>query len=156
MNKVKVTEESLKEVVGEAVLSFITKTRPETDEIVKLLLAKNADYGDAWQRFDIFTPLVRLNDKLLRVKTLSDGRTALVPGEKITDTLVDIVGYGLLALLKLKHSKDSVDITVEEALIQSIAEIEESSEETFEPSNDDIEWLNRNTSAMEQGVGRLA
>ena len=144
MNKVKVTEESLKGIVTEAVIAFITKTRPQTNEIVELLLAKNADYGDAWQRFDIFTPLIRLNDKLLRVHTLSDGRTALVADETVADTLVDIVGYGLLALLKLKHSKDTVDITEEEAIIQSIAEISECLDPDMEgePTADDVDWLN--------------
>ncbi len=69
--------------------------------ILQTIVRKNHDYGDAWQRFSIFTPLVRLNDKLLRVKTLSDGVKALVVDESIKDTLVDIVAYGILALLRL-------------------------------------------------------
>lgn len=76
-----------------------------SDGIIKLVMEKNQDYGDAWQRYGIFTPLIRLNDKLLRVKTLSDGREALVADEGIDDTLRDIVGYSLLGLLWLQGNK---------------------------------------------------
>jgi len=73
--------------------------------VIDIVLRKNVDYADAWQTFGVFTPLVRLNDKLLRVKHLSEsGTEALVADEKIEDTLRDIVGYGLLALLYLKEN----------------------------------------------------
>ncbi len=71
-------------------------------EVIKLVLLKNKEYRDAWQRYGIFTPLIRLNDKLLRLKSLRGGQKVLVVGESIVDTLRDIVGYGLLALLRLK------------------------------------------------------
>ena len=74
-------------------------------EIINTIMRKNADYGDAWQRYGIFTPLIRINDKILRVQTLSDGRKALVADEAIEDTLEDIVAYGLLALLKINAEK---------------------------------------------------
>jgi hypothetical protein len=125
-DKVEVTEASLTLVSKEAVEAFVNKTHPDLEEIVKLLLVKNADYGDAWQRFGIFTPLIRQNDKILRVQTLSDGRTALVAGEKIVDTLVDIVGYGLLALLKLKQDPDtSKELLLEELILKELPDIDE-------------------------------
>jgi hypothetical protein len=73
--------------------------------IIDLVVKKNADYGDAWQRYGIFTPLIRINDKILRVKTLSDGRTALIADENIKDTLIDIIGYSMLALEYLRVNK---------------------------------------------------
>jgi len=76
------------------------------EEISKLVADKNHDYGDAWQRYGIFTPLIRINDKILRVKTLSSGEQALVADEKIEDTLKDIIGYAALALLWLKENGD--------------------------------------------------
>ena len=76
------------------------------EEISKLVADKNHDYGDAWQRYGIFTPLIRINDKILRVKTLSSGEQALVADEKIEDTLRDIIGYAALALLWLKENGD--------------------------------------------------
>ena len=125
--KVNVTRESLATTSQEAVAAFIKKTHPDIDEIINVLLAKNADYGDAWQRFGIFTPLIRENDKILRVKTLSGGQQALVAGENIIDTITDIVGYGLLALLKLKHNSDlsNENLVPEELIIQSLPDIDE-------------------------------
>jgi hypothetical protein len=141
-DKVPVTEESLTQISKEAVEAFINKTHPDIEEIIKLLLVKNADYGDAWQRFGIFTPLIRQNDKILRVQTLSDGREALVAGEKIVDTLADIVGYGLLALLKLKQNPDlgEANLVPEELIIQSLPDVDES---TYDPTAEDQEQLSK-------------
>ena len=72
--------------------------------LIDLLMDKNSDYGDAWQRYGIFTPLIRINDKILRLENLC-GKDALVVDENIKDTLNDIVGYGLLALLWLEDRK---------------------------------------------------
>lgn len=78
--------------------------------IIDVVVKKNSDYGDAWQRYGIFTPLIRINDKILRVKTLSDGRTALVAEENIKDTLIDIIGYCLLALEYIRvNNRNSID-----------------------------------------------
>jgi len=92
--KVLVTKEALKKIVSDNIIKI-------TDKIIDTVARKNADYGDAWQRYGIFTPLIRINDKILRVATLSDGRTALVSDESVYDTLLDIIGYALLAILKL-------------------------------------------------------
>jgi len=125
--KVEVTRESLVTISQEAVTAFIGKTHSDIDEVINVLLAKNADYGDAWQRYGIFTPLIRINDKILRVKTLSGGQQALVAGENIVDTITDIVGYGLLALLKMKNNPDIGDTNLvpEELIIQSLPDIDE-------------------------------
>jgi len=69
------------------------------ERITNLVYDKNQDYGDAWQRYGVFTPLIRINDKILRLEKLSDGRTALFPEENIADTLIDIIGYAVLALM---------------------------------------------------------
>ena len=85
----------------------------KVDDMIKLcegiattVLQKNHDYGDAWQRYGIFTPLIRINDKTLRLKTLGTGEQAMVANETITDTLRDIIGYATLALLWLNENVD--------------------------------------------------
>jgi hypothetical protein len=75
-------------------------------EITDLVYDKNQDYGDAWQRYGIFTPLIRINDKILRTETLSDGRQAIIADEGIEETLKDIVGYAVLALMWLNVNTD--------------------------------------------------
>lgn len=81
------------------------KLSDKAKEIIDLVIMKNHDYGDAWQRYGVFTPLIRINDKLLRVQTLINGETAMIADETIGDTLKDVVGYALLALLWLDSNK---------------------------------------------------
>lgn len=75
------------------------------NDISNIVTRKNHDYGDAWQRYGVFTPLIRINDKILRIETLAGGKEALVVEENIADTLKDIIGYAALALLWLQSSE---------------------------------------------------
>ena len=106
MPKVEVTQEALMEIFNDVMTSQLFEKMAE--EIVELVDNKNKAYGDAWQRYGIFTPLIRINDKILRLKTLSLHQEygALVPDENIQDTLKDIVGYALLALLWIRVSAE--------------------------------------------------
>src|SRR4030065_537230 len=99
MPKVKVTKEELKLQILTSVK--LPKLIAMVDDISTLVVSKNHDYGDSWQKYGIFTPLIRINDKILRVETLATGEQALVADEKIEDTLRDIIGYAALALMKL-------------------------------------------------------
>lgn len=143
MSNVKVTKEVLSSTAIMAIKMFIEKLAVTSDPIIDLVLKKNADYGDAWQRFDIFTPLVRINDKLLRVEKLSDGREALVPGEKIEDTLVDTVGYALLGLLKMRSKGlwDEQPVTILSSVEQRIVDLPEVEEDNYEPTQEDLDWI---------------
>jgi hypothetical protein len=103
-NKVDVTSQELMRLATWIIQAYhhTNDFQRMAEEIAAIVAKKNHDYGDAWQRYGIFTPLIRINDKILRVKTLSGGEQALVAGEAIKDTLNDIVAYGLLALLRLE------------------------------------------------------
>ncbi len=68
-------------------------------EIIELLLQKNLDYGDAWQKQGMAGILIRLSDKSVRLERLSGKRIAFVVDESWRDTLRDIAGYALLGLL---------------------------------------------------------
>lgn len=72
-------------------------------DVVELVLAKNADYQDAWQHQGLPGIAARLTDKLCRVEALVDGREALVTDEGIEDTLRDAIGYSLLGLLYIRE-----------------------------------------------------
>jgi len=77
------------------------KLRHITEQVIQIVLKKNHDYGNAWQRHD-YSWILRIVDKLYRVETLADGRQALVLNESIEDTLRDVIGYSLLGLLYLR------------------------------------------------------
>ena len=108
---VKVTREGLLEQARKAV--NLNEMNALVEGVIDLVLVENQDYSDAWQRYGILTPLIRINDKILRVKTLAGGQQAMVSDEKVTDNLKDIIGYALLAPLKIE---DNIHIPIDEAV----------------------------------------
>lgn len=97
--KVEVTEAKLREVCV---------------RVIDLVMKKNADYGDAWQRQGINGVLVRLADKLYRIDNLTAfpvpavGPASkvehLIASETVEDTIVDAIGYCLLGLLYIEEN----------------------------------------------------
>lgn len=82
----------------------------ETTSLVEdLLIRKNRDYGNSFsvqfEKYGIMSALIRLDDKMARLSTLSQGHEAEVD-ESMEDTLLDLVGYGVLALVELGKKKD--------------------------------------------------
>lgn len=82
-----------------------------TTEMLKIYEAKNTDYGssvhDTYEDFGIVAYLVRMQDKMNRLKQLSKSK-AKVLDEKIEDTLIDLANYSILALIELKkENKDN-------------------------------------------------
>lgn len=76
-----------------------------TNEMFELWKRKNADYGssvsDTYKDFGIVSFLVRMQDKLNRLKTITK-KESLVKDEKLEDTLIDLANYSILALIELK------------------------------------------------------
>ena len=75
------------------------------DKLSELYLTKNADYGDSvsetYKKYGMTSFLVRMEDKLNRVRTLTQ-KEAKVADEKIEDTLLDTANYALLAIIEKK------------------------------------------------------
>ena len=69
---------------------------------------KNADYGDSFgqtcDEFGIIAAIVRMNDKMNRIKQLSK-KNALVTDESIKDTILDLANYAVMTLIWV-NSKD--------------------------------------------------
>lgn len=68
-------------------------------------LTKKNDYGDNFEKVRTEFPnaiLIRLTDKLNRLKNLMNGVEQQVINESIDDTLTDICGYAVLELLERK------------------------------------------------------
>lgn len=80
------------------------------DSMHDLYERKNKDYGDSvhdtYEKYGMTSFLVRMEDKLNRVRTLTeDDAVALVPDEKIEDTLLDLANYAVLAIIELRRDK---------------------------------------------------
>lgn len=75
------------------------------DKLSNLYQTKNADYGDSvsetYKKYGMISFLVRMEDKLNRVRTLTQ-KEAKVQDEKIEDTLLDLANYAILAIIEKK------------------------------------------------------
>lgn len=82
----------------------------------ELYIKKNHDYGDSvhdtYEKYGLVSFLVRMEDKLNRVRTLSKDNVKIsdmkVKDEKIEDTLLDLANYSILALIELKLDKKEI------------------------------------------------
>ena len=75
-----------------------------------LYLKKNHDYGDSvsktFDEYGLVSFLVRMDDKMNRIKTLNKIQDTAVREEKIEDTLLDLANYAILALTEIEFRKN--------------------------------------------------
>jgi hypothetical protein len=93
----------MKDSIGSTSFETITK------EMVKTYVDKNHDYGNSFDKsmdeFGITAAVVRMSDKMERLKTLSK-TDAKVADEKIEDTLLDLANYAVMTVMYLRGKKD--------------------------------------------------
>jgi hypothetical protein len=78
--------------------------------------AKNVDYGNSFELSAqlLSRPVVegllhRMSDKLARACKLVQGQAAQVQDEALTDTLLDLANYSVLAILALENDSAASD-----------------------------------------------
>lgn len=80
-------------------------------EILKTYRDKNADYGDSFSKsykeFGLVAPVVRMSDKMERIKALSKA-DAKVKDESIKDTLLDLANYAIMTIVEMDIEDDKV------------------------------------------------
>ncbi|MCU0323630.1 MAG: DUF1599 domain-containing protein [Spirosomaceae bacterium] len=83
------------------------KVRLITDEIIKILIQKNQDYGGASFDLGMLGNMVHLWDKVSRYKTLVEKslKNETPNFESIEDTLRDIIGYAIIGLIIIDEDK---------------------------------------------------
>lgn len=88
------------------------KLKDLTNEILGIYVKKNTDYGDSFSKsfdeFGIIAPVVRMSDKMERIKTLTKSEDVKVTDESIRDTLVDLANYALMTVVEMNlESRDN-------------------------------------------------
>lgn len=72
--------------------------------LTELYRKKNHDYGDSFGRgyreYGMVMPVIRLEDKLSRLKALLKGEAQV--DERIEDTLMDLANYAVMTLIELR------------------------------------------------------
>lgn len=100
--------EGLKEMAG----SDTNKATFESvlDEMKELHAKKDKDYGSAFHKsfeeFGVTAGVVRLNDKMERVKSLVKNGKAEVKDESLLDSLKDAACYAVMLYVELKNKKN--------------------------------------------------
>lgn len=91
-------------------MTNIEKHKEFCDYLNNLYIEKNHDYGDSvhdtFLKYGLTSFLVRMEDKLNRARTLNQ-KEAMVNDEKITDTLLDLANYAIIAAIELEKSKET-------------------------------------------------
>jgi len=68
-------------------------------DALELFTRKNADYGDAFAKYGIIGVLMRIEDKIQRLVSITKNGVNLVQDESIKDTLLDLHNYAAMALM---------------------------------------------------------
>lgn len=78
-----------------------------SDDIIKMLIRKNADYGGASFDLGLNGNMVHLWDKISRYRNLIENKNAgIEPNfESVEDTLKDIIGYAMIGLIILRDEE---------------------------------------------------
>lgn len=70
-------------------------------EARELFTKKNVDYGDSFAKYGPIGVLMRIEDKLHRMMSVSKNGVNLVKDESLRDTLLDLHNYSAMALMLL-------------------------------------------------------
>lgn len=80
-----------------------------TSQMCDTYIAKNADYGNSFDKsmdeFGITASVVRMSDKMERLKSLTKKKTQ-VKDESVKDTLLDLANYAIMTVMHLNKEKD--------------------------------------------------
>ena len=82
------------------------------NEAFDLFLRKNKDYGDAFAKYGTIGVLVRIEDKLLRLQSITKNNITLINTESLRDTLLDLHNYSAMAIMLLDENNEKLDSLV--------------------------------------------
>lgn len=91
----------------------VEKFRSITNEMVEICERKNSDYGnsvhDTYVKYGPTSYLVRMEDKINRVRTLTSDKEQMIKDEKVRDTLIDLANYAILMLIDLESDRAQME-----------------------------------------------
>ena len=80
-----------------------------TKQMLETYVKKNHDYGDSFNKscdeLGVVAAVVRMNDKMERIKTLHNHAEIAKVNEKLEDTLMDLANYSVMTVMWLKEHK---------------------------------------------------
>lgn len=86
--------------------------RKACQDLADLLVKKNQDYGNSvqeqFEEYGATSLLIRLDDKLRRLKQLETTGKINVKSESKQETMIDLAGYAILGLLCLSSEEKTL------------------------------------------------
>jgi hypothetical protein len=78
------------------------KVQAQLQHARDLMLRKNHDYGEAWRSMRVSSLVDLILMKLLRIKQIEDNAGATLVSEGIDANFLDIVNYGVFAMIRME------------------------------------------------------
>lgn len=78
------------------------------DEVRRLMLAKNHDYGEAWRDMRLSSITDQILTKAYRIAHIEENEGKTLVSEGIASELRDIANYCVFALIKISEARDEV------------------------------------------------
>ena len=94
-------------------IDFLPRFISVQKEGLELFKKKNKDYGNAFALYGPVGVIIRLNDKVNRLMSVTNRGINLVSNESLRDTLIDLHNYSAMAitLLDMKETQEHKRIT---------------------------------------------
>jgi hypothetical protein len=94
-------------------IDFLPRFISVQKEGLELFKKKNKDYGNAFALYGPVGVIIRLNDKVNRLMSVTNRSINLVSNETLRDTLIDLHNYSAMAitLLDMKETQEHKRIT---------------------------------------------
>jgi len=91
-------------------------------EALELFTRKNADYGDSFATFGPIGVIVRMQDKINRLVSVSKKEVSFVKDESLRDTLIDLHNYSAMAIMLLDEKNDNTFIPIKDEVSNEIGQ----------------------------------
>ena len=79
----------------------LDKMKELHSQSLNLFKKKNADYNNTFEKYGILGVLIRISDKVDRIKSITSRNVIMVNDESLRDSLVDLNNYSSIGLMLL-------------------------------------------------------
>ena len=91
-------------------------------EALDLFTKKNSDYGDSFATYGPIGVIVRMQDKINRLVSVSTKCVCFVNDESLRDTLIDLHNYSAMAVMLMDEKDDNKSFSVKEEISSEIGQ----------------------------------
>ncbi len=122
------------------------------DEGLRLFAKKNKDYGDSFATYGPVGVIVRMQDKINRLVSVSKQGITMVDNESLRDTLIDLHNYSAMAIM-LMDEKDNSFIPIKSSSPESNSSSISNVSEQIEQDEEDSKEISTKPASIDDLVG---